>query len=91
MLKHLEVIVTGRVQLVMYRDFAQRKARKLGIVGTVQNLKDGSVSVVAEGDEEVLNKYISYLKKGSVLSKVDEVKVNWGKPTGTFSDFLIIY
>lgn len=89
--RHIEVTITGRVQLVMYRDFAQRKARKLGIVGTVKNQKDGSVSVVAEGEEARLNVYISLLKKGSVLSKVKEVNVTWGKPLGTFSDFLIVY
>ena len=91
MLKHFEATITGRVQLVMFRDFAQRKARKLGIVGTVKNLKDGSVLVVAEGEESRLNEFISLLNKGSVLSKVKDVKVTWGEPLGTFSDFLIVY
>ena len=91
MKKRLNASVTGRVQLVMYRDFAQRKARKLGIVGTVQNMKDGSVSIIAEADEALLNEYISYLKKGSVLSHVDTVNLTWGEATGSFGDFLIIY
>ena len=91
MQKRLTAIVTGRVQLVMFRDFARRKSRSLGLVGTVQNLPDGSVSVVAEGEAAVLNQYISYLHKGSILSRVDGVKVEWGEPNGTFSDFLILY
>ena len=52
--ERLEVVVAGRVQLVMYRDFAWRKAHGLGLKGEVQNLKDGTVRVVAEGPEEVL-------------------------------------
>jgi acylphosphatase len=91
MQKRITAIVTGRVQLVMFRDFCQRKARSLGLVGSVQNLPDGSVSVTAEGETDALNQYISYLHKGSVLSRVDGVKVEWGEPDGTFSDFLILY
>lgn len=91
MKKQLKAIITGRVQLVMYRDFAQRKARKLGLVGTVQNLKDGSVEVIVEGDENVLNEYIKYLNKGSILSKVKNIRIVWAEATGNFSDFLIVY
>jgi len=91
MKKQLKAIITGRVQMVMYRDFAQRKARKLGLVGTVQNLKDGSVEVFAEGEEYLLNEYIKYLNKGSILSKVKNVRITWGEVSGNFSDFLISY
>lgn len=77
----------------MFRDFAQRKARSLGITGTVQNMRDGTVNVVAHGEETVLSKYIIYLNKGSVLSRVDKVVVEWGVPTSTstFSGFEILY
>ena len=44
--------VYGRVQLVMYRDFTQRKAKKLGLTGYVINQKDKTVKVVAEGKEK---------------------------------------
>ena len=91
MKKQLQATISGRVQMVMYRDFAQRKARKLGLVGTVQNQKDGSVNVIAEGEERILNEYIKYLNRGSILSKVRNVRISWSEPTGSFSDFDIIY
>lgn len=91
MKKQLRANITGRVQMVMYRDFAQRKARKLGLVGTVQNLKDGSVSVVAEGEESKLEEYVKYLNKGSILSKVKNVRIEWSEFSGQYSDFLIVY
>lgn len=91
MTKRFQATITGRVQLVMFRDFAQRKARKLGLVGTAQNLPDGSVYIVAEGDEINLNQLINYLKRGSLLSMVHNVNITWSNPTSEFSDFLIIY
>ncbi len=93
MQKEIRCTITGRVQLVMFRDFAQRKARSLGIIGTVQNMSDGSVQVVARGEESLLTKYIALLHKGSVLSRVDGVSVVWTSPdtTSSFSDFEILY
>lgn len=84
-------IVSGRVQMVMYRDFSQRKARALGVVGTVQNLRNGTVEILAEGERPILDTYVEKLKKGSMLSRVDNVKVEWRVPMGTFKDFDIVY
>ena len=77
--------------MVMYRDFAQRKARKLGLVGTVQNMKDGSVALVAEGEEEALKKYITLLHKGSIFANVEGVETKWTEATGDFHDFHIVF
>lgn len=84
-------IVHGRVQMVMYRDFAQRKARAYGVVGTVRNLDDGTVEVIAEGEERVLKEYIERLKRGSILSRVEKVEVMWQSPTFGFKDFTLQY
>lgn len=75
----------------MYRDFAQRKARKLGVLGTVLNLRDGTVEVNAVADKVVLEKYISLLKKGPILSRVDNVKVEWLDDNNIYEDFVILY
>lgn len=91
MRKEIECKVTGRVQLVMFRDFATRRARRFGLVGTVQNLEDGSVWVVAQGDEEILLEYIEELKKGPILARVDGVEVSWREPQKAFSGFAIVY
>jgi len=83
--------VTGRVQMVMFRDFVQRKARSMRLSGFVRNLNDGSVEVVAQGSREELEKLTEYLHEGSWLSKVDEVNVEWRKPQETFVGFSILY
>jgi acylphosphatase len=90
-MQEIEAIVRGRVQMVMYRDFAQRKAKKLGLVGAVQNLSDGTVRVVAVGNEERLKQYIEYLQKGPVLSRVDKVDVQWIEPSAKYTSFDIVY
>ncbi|MEK7134407.1 MAG: acylphosphatase [Patescibacteria group bacterium] len=89
--KRIECIVRGRVQLVMFRDFTKRKAEEFGIVGTVRNEKDGTVRVIAEGDETHLVLFLKQLEKGPFLSRVDSIETNLKDPTNEFSDFQILY
>jgi len=77
--------------MVMFRDFTCRNARKLGLVGTVQNLSDGSVYVVAEGEKEKLQKILKLLHSGSLFSKVDDVKDVSLETKGGFDGFNIVY
>ena len=87
----LRAIIYGRVQLVMFRDFTQRKARKLGIRGYVKNRFDGAVEVVAQGEKEDLEKLLEALHQGSLLSRVDAVENEWREPAKKFDDFSIVY
>jgi acylphosphatase len=87
----LQAIVTGRVQGVRYRDYIQHAATDLGLVGTVENLKDGSVFVVAQGMPDTLKELVEYLHEGSLLAKVDGVAVDWRSPSQVFKEFSIIY
>ncbi len=84
-------IVSGRVQMVMYRDFAQRKARSIGVVGTVTNLPNGTVEVIAQGTPDQLKSFIEKLHEGSILSRVEDVAVDWRSSRKHFDDFVIVY
>ena len=86
-----KAIVSGRVQIVMYRDFTRRSARSLGIAGEVKNLPDGTVLVVAEGKKEDLDTLIGRMKKGSLFARVDDVSISWQEPSGRFTGFFIRY
>ena len=90
-MKEIECIVTGRVQLVLFRDFAQRKAWGLELSGFVKNLPDGSVRVIAQGEEGALKHFIKELKKGSMLSRVDDVAVLFRDSTNRYEGFTILY
>lgn len=89
--ERLEAIVSGRVQMVMYRDFAQRKARRLKLKGTVENLSNGTVRVIAEGPREVLEEYVTRLEGGPLLARVERVTPLWLPAIGGFRSFDIIY
>lgn len=75
----------------MYRDFAQRKARRLKLKGTVENLSNGTVRVIAEGPRDVLDAYVSRLEGGPFLAHVEQVTPLWLPAIGGFRDFTIIY
>ena len=91
MRKRVECRITGRVQMVMFRDFAKRNAQRLGLTGFVKNNLDGSVSAVAEGEEDDLRAFFKKLKRGSLLARVDNIETVWKEPTSDFSDFHIVY
>lgn len=84
-------IVSGKVQGVAYRDFAQRAAKKYAIVGSVRNLPDGTVEVYAQGIPDDLRDFIEELHSGSVLAEVASVGVEWRSPTKRFEDFVVIF
>ena len=91
MTERLEAIVSGKVQMVMFRDFVQRKARGLKLMGEVRNLKDGTVRVVAEGDHTTLEKLLSKLNRGPLLARVDSVSASWLPATQEYKSFKISY
>lgn len=76
--------------MVMYRDFATRKARRLGLTGTARNLSDGTVEVIAEGSRRSLEPFLTKLKRGPILADVEDVSVTWLPATGEFSEFTLV-
>ena len=95
MQKRLECKITGLVQGVMFRDFVKRNAQKLDLTGTVENRPDGSVFVVAEGEEDQLKKLVSIFWKKPFISRmvarIENIEEWWGEATGAFPDFQILY
>lgn len=60
--------VYGRVQGVGFRYTTQYEAKKLGLTGYAKNLDDGSVEVVACGEEGQVEKLMQWLKSGGPRS-----------------------
>jgi acylphosphatase len=69
------IFVSGRVQGVGYRRFAQKCAEAMSLRGWTRNLWDGRVEVMASGLEQQLDEYCEKLKKGPAFSQVQEVVV----------------
>jgi len=89
--KQIILKIYGRVQMVMYRDSARRKAKKLDLTGWVMNKSDGTVELIAEGKEESLKELIDWCYNGSILAKVNKIDVNWQEATSQFEKFKIKY
>lgn len=84
-------IVSGTVQMVGFRAFAEARALSYGVTGFVHNLPDGRVEVVAEGDRALLEQFLSDLERGPSGARVRNVLVGWEKPRHEYDDFSIRY
>jgi acylphosphatase len=80
--KARRALVTGRVQGVGYRFFAERAARELGVRGWVRNLPDGRVEAVAEGDDDALALFLERLRQGPRGARVERVAEEDRPPSG---------
>ena len=76
------VIVSGRVQGVFFRDSCRQEANRLGVSGSTQNLADGTVEVIVEGDEDAVEALIRWCKEGPSYAEVDSVDVSDTESTG---------
>ena len=88
--KRVQVIIRGRVTGVFFRAATQREAKRLGISGWVRNRQDGSIELVAEGEEEAIKEMLSWAQHGPSAARVDDVDVRWRSYAGEFSDFRIV-
>lgn len=76
MLFRKRIIVSGKVQGVGFRYATQKHAQKIGeIFGSVRNLADGTVEIVAEGDEKKVDDLIAWCYRGSTMSDVEKVEI----------------
>jgi acylphosphatase len=88
-LVRIRVVVSGRVQSVGFRAFAQEKAEALGLSGYVRNVPDGSVEVVAEGEKVAAERLLAILREAFWAARVDHVRSETTQPEGGFSGFSI--
>lgn len=88
-LASVEVRITGIVQGVGFRFFAERIAHHHGLTGYVVNRRDGSVYVVAEGERAAVVAFLAQLKNGPPGAVVEGFDITWGSPQGQFRDFTI--
>ncbi len=63
-------VVSGRVQGVGFRFFAERAARDAGVNGWVRNRSDGTVETFVEGSVEAVARYLERLREGPGGSRV---------------------
>ncbi len=82
-------VVSGRVQGVGFRFFAERAAKKAGVLGWVRNLPDGRVETVVEGSDDAVERYLAELRRGPLGSPRDRRRSRGRDPGGNFDSFEI--
>lgn len=82
-------VVGGRVQGVGFRMFAVDRASFEGLHGYVRNLADGRVEVVAEGDEESVDRLERALRRGPASANVESFEVEAIVPAGRATGFTV--
>ncbi len=89
-MKCVHLIVFGKVQGVFFRDNTRRKSIELGLKGYTKNLADGTVEVVAQGDEDKINELIEFIKNNPGASNVEGVKLRHKEPEN-FKNFEVLH
>ncbi len=89
-MRAVKVRVEGIVQGVGFRYYTYRIAKRYGVKGYVKNMPDGSVEVVAEGDEKKLERFLQEVARGPSSAVVTNVSVEDIDPVG-FRNFEIEY
>lgn len=81
-------VISGRVQGVGFRFFAERAAREGGVKGWVRNRPDGTVETVVEGEDAAVNRYLDRLRVGPIGGLVTRMEPQEA-PVHGFSTFEI--
>lgn len=89
--KQMQAIFKGKVQGVGFRETCRRYALHLGILGTVRNLQDESVEVIAEADQDTLEAYIEALRTKPRGAKIKSVDTEFKPSTHAFEDFRVLH
>ncbi|MDT5272578.1 MAG: acylphosphatase [Acidobacteriota bacterium] len=82
-------LVSGEVQGVGFRFFAQRVAARHQVVGYVRNLPDGRVELLAEGTPESVEGFKHDIAAGPRHARVEQVEEVAVEPTGRYPSFRI--
>jgi len=88
-LKPYLITLTGKVQGVGFRRSVQQRAWEFGIKGQIENRDDGSVKIVAQGEDEQLGEFIGSLKSIELPAEVKNVEKTSAKVLKTRRAFKI--
>jgi acylphosphatase len=89
----IESTIFGRNIDYSYLQWISAHANKLSLKGITFFRNDGSIKVIAEGEEKKLEKLVKKLRRGrsffSIFSPVENFSVIWHEPRNEFEDFSI--
>lgn len=90
MVKRIESGIAGKGLGFDYLSSIKAMAIDLGLKGTVFTKEDGSIKVIAEGEDINLTKFAKKLERNFFFSQIENFYVIWHDSTKEFKDFSII-
>ena len=89
--QRIHIFLTGKVQVVFFRQATKVVAIKNNVTGWVKNLENEEVEILLEGDDKNVNSVIDWCRNGPANSRVDEVKIEQQEFSGQYSNFEVSY
>jgi len=86
-MKRFTFIVSGNVQKAGYRDRVIELAKFANLTGYAENLPDGRVRIIAEGDDAQLEFYKEHINIKNTLINVENIEYVESEATGEFYGF----
>ncbi|MCD4747404.1 MAG: acylphosphatase [Bacteroidales bacterium] len=79
MKKLLNILISGDLRDAGIRFHTMQAAYKYGVRGTVRYIEDYSIFIIAEGEEDKLNNFVNWCKRGPLGVRVDKVEIEEGE------------
>lgn len=74
-MRRVHLTASGLVQGVFFRASARDEARRLGLTGYVRNTHDGRVEAEAQGDEQAVEAFVEFCRRGPGHAEIEELQV----------------
>lgn len=87
----VKVTISGKVQGVFFRMETQKAARAAGVNGYVNNLSNGSVESLFQGEEGLVDRMLEWCKTGSPGARVDHIAQEEAAPLENCKGFDITW
>lgn len=88
-MKQVLAEVHGIVQGVWFRAWTMDLAADMDLTGWIRNTPEGTVEILAQGDEDVLTEFVRHLHQGPVLARVERVDTKFNATEEKFSKFSV--
>ncbi len=86
----MQIFYSGRVQGVGFRYTVKSVARGFEVTGTIRNLADGRVELVAESARSELEAFQQAVRESGLEGFIRQEQVRWAEATNEFRGFEIV-
>lgn len=87
--KRMQILYSGNVQGVGFRYTVKSTAAGFEVTGTVRNLPDGRVELVAEGAKDELEEFRQAIRDSGLEHFVRDETITWAEAQNQFRGFEI--